>query len=580
MAGSPLIGYFRRNVFWIIVSLVVSFALWTIVSTPAEPEHTLSFDEVPLRIDDLRQGLTIRDESFVSVRVIGPTLALRDLDKQSLRASVDASILGAGQHRLPVRAEAIDPRVRVDTVSPSTVVVLVETASEKNVPIIIRPVGTVPFGYSSGVPTTARNQAVVRGPTTVVDTVDAAMAEIDLSNATTSISELVPLIPVGSELLDASLLEMIPQEVRVAVAIDQQLVYKTVPVTPNVIGQVALGYQIVGLMVDPVSLTLVGQPSALERVDSVQIEQVDVTDASGDMAVLAEAVLESGIGLTRPQSIIVRVLISPLEGSATLTVGPRVVEAPPGKVLRLDPPQILVTVSGPLPTLQTVRPSDLNVTVNASGLTTDTLEVEPKIDLPASLRLVAFEPEVITLRVASNQSTKTILVAPTLIGTVADGYQVTGVLIEPSNVTVTGQSSILDDLNSLATEPIDISGRDAPFESDARLEISQAIEVLSSSSVRVKLLIDPVEGSKRFTIPVTVSGLNNRYTVDVRPGEIEVTVVGPILELRDIEVGQVVARIDASGLPPGSYSLKPTVQVPVTARLRAIEPIEVSVLIT
>lgn len=580
MAGSRLIGYFRRNVFWIVTSLVVSFFLWTIVSTPAEPEHTLSFDEVPLRIDGLRQGLTIRDVPSVSIRVAGPALALRDLDKHSLRASVDASRIGAGQQRLPVRSEAIDPRVRVETVSPPTVFILIETSSEKNVPIIIRPVGAAPFGYSSGVPTTARDQAVVRGPTTMVDAVDAAVAEIDLSNATTSISELVPLIPIGSELLDASPLEMIPEEVRVEVAIAQQLAYKTVPVVPNVTGQVALGYQIVGLMADPASLTLVGQPSALEKVESVQIEQVDVTDASGDMAVKAEAVLESGIGLTRPQSIIVRVLVSPLEGSTTFTVGPRVVEAPPGAVLSLDPAQILVTVAGPLPTLRTIGASNIDVTVNAAELTNDALVVEPQIELPATLQLIGFEPEVITLRVASDQGSKTMPVAPTLIGSVADGYQVTGVIIEPSNVTVVGEASVLEELNSLSTEPVDIGGLDAAYEGEVNLEMAEGIEVLDGSSVKVRLLIDPVEGSKRFTVSVTVSGLSDTYASDVRPQEIEVTILGTIIELREIDAGQIVARVDASGLPPGDYSLRVTVEVPANTRLRAIEPREVSVLIT
>lgn len=580
MAGSRVIGYFRRNLFWIVISIVVSFALWTIVSTPAEPEHALSFDEVPLRIDGLRQGFTIRDVPSVSIRIVGPALALRDLDKQSLRASVDASRIGAGQHRLPVGAEAIDPRVRIDMVSPPTVFILVETASEKNVPIIIRPVGAVPFGYSSGVPTTARNQAVVKGPATAVDAVEAAVVEIDLSSATTSISELVPLTPIGSELLDASALEMIPEEVRVEVAIAQQLAYKTVPVVPNVTGQVALGYQIVGLMADPASLTLVGQPSTLEQVESVQIEQVDVSGASGDMAVQAEAILESGIGLTRPQSIIVRVLVGPIEGSTTFTVGPRVVDAPPGAVLSLNPAQILVTVSGPLPTLRTVESSDIDVTVNAAELTREGLVVEPNVQLPETLRLIGFEPEVVTIRVASDQGTKTIPVTPALIGNVADGYQVTGVIVEPSNVTVVGEISVLNEVNSLSTEPVDIGGLDANRDGEANLKVPEGIEVVASSIVTVRLLIDPIEGSKRFTVPVSVSGLSERYTWEVQPREIEVTIVGPIVELREIDISEIVVGVDASGLPPGDYSLRPTVDIPANVRLRAIEPREVSVLIT
>ena len=580
MAGSRLIGYFRRNFFWIAISLVVSFALWTIVSTPAEPEHTLSFDEVPLRIDGLRQGLTIRELPSVSIRIVGPAIALRDMDKNSLRASVDGSRVGAGQHRLPVRSEAIDPRVRVEVVSPPTVFVLVETASEKNVPIIIRPVGVVPFGHSSGVPTVDRDQAVVRGPTTVVDAVDAAVAEIDLSNSTTSISELAPLIPIGSELLDASALEMIPQEVRVEVAISQQLVYKTVPVVPNVTGQVALGYQIVGLMADPASLTLVGQPSALEEVESVQIEQVDVTDASGDMAVKAEAVLESGIGLTRPQSIIVRVLVSPLEGSTTFAVGPRVVEGPPGAIITLDPAQILVTVAGPLPTLRTIASSDIDVTVNAAELTREGLVVEPRIKLPATVNLVGFDPQVITLRAASDQITRTMPVAPVLIGSVADGYQVTGVIVEPSNVTVAGETSVLAELRSFSTESVDIGDLDASYVGEVRLTEAEGITVLDGASVTVTVLIEPIQGSKRFTVSVTVAGLSDRYTSEVRPQEIEVTILGTILELRRIDVGQIVARVDASGLPPGDYSLTVSVEVPANSRLRAIEPREVSILIT
>ena len=66
---------------------------------------------------------------------------------------------------------------------------------------------------------------------------------------------------------------MVPEAVLVEVPIEQKLSYKTVPVEPKLQGTVGLGYQVVGVTIDPSTVTFVGDPKTLNQLQFVSLSR-------------------------------------------------------------------------------------------------------------------------------------------------------------------------------------------------------------------------------------------------------------------------------------------------------------------
>jgi YbbR domain-containing protein len=187
-------------------------------------------------------------------------------------------------------------------------------------------------------------------------------------------------------------------KVLVELPVVQELGYKTVPVVPDVRGTVAFGYQVVGIMVDPQSTTVAGDPRALADLSYLQTSPVDVSGAVGDVAVSAEPALPVGVALARSQTLFVRVLVSPVESSKTLEIAPQVKGAGDHPVT-VDPGAVQVTVSGPMPVLTKLRPQDVTVTVDATGLIVGTHNIKPTVIVPSLLKLVSVAPSDVSVTV-------------------------------------------------------------------------------------------------------------------------------------------------------------------------------------
>ena len=174
--------------------------------------------------------------------------------------------------------------------------------------------------------------------------------------------------------------------------------FKTLPVQPQIVGQVAIGYEIVGIIADPSAVTADGIAGCASGLTTAQTKPINVGGATADIAVNTDLDLPPGVTLARPQQILVRVLVDSIQGSKIIQVAPTVRHRGDQSVVP-TPGSVEVTVTGPMPILTTLRPQDVQAIIDVTGLSPGTYNLKPTIVTPSLVRADVVSPEVVKVDV-------------------------------------------------------------------------------------------------------------------------------------------------------------------------------------
>lgn len=395
-----MVSFLRSNLVWMLLSLLLSSGLWVYVTFRQDPEGLHLMENIPIVVQGQPKTMVVQPETTaVQVEVIASKEVWAQLKPEEFKAIVDASKVTPGSQEVDVTVTTTDPRVRIQSYEPSKILLKVDPLKTKTVPVRVITSGTVPFGYNVGAAQVIPDTVSISGPAQLVDPITAAAVTVDVNGATKSIDQGYRPVLEGVSESDASRITLDPGQVRVEVPIEQKLLYKTVPVSPTIVGNVALGYEVVGFSADPQTVLLVGDPQTLDQMNTVPTEPIDVSGADGDRAYNTSLALPGTVAMAGPQSIVVRVLVSTVNGSKTLLVGPQVTNLGPGLTYQVNPGAVNVTLAGPIPVLNRVQPSDVVVTIDATGITSGTQSVNVQVKTPDLLKLVSVRPQRVTLTV-------------------------------------------------------------------------------------------------------------------------------------------------------------------------------------
>lgn len=377
-----------------LIALALAGAIWIVVQNEQNPERTdIPVLAIPVDIVGVSPGfVVVSEQPQIQVRVRMPSESWSLLRPGSFRATADASNASPGVNELPVRVEALEPRVRqVDPIPPLVNVVL-EEVSERIMPVRLNILGNVPFGYAYSTPRIVPENVTVSGASSAVQRVDAVVVDIRLDGLTVSLNATYAPRPIDARGTEVRGVRGNPATVNVEVPVAQQVGYKEVGVRPVVRGQPAAGYYLQPVEVEPSTVTVVGSPAALANVSFVDTEPVDISGLSSSVVRRVQVGPPQGLTLLQPQPVSLTIRVVPLTVSQTLRVAPTVQGLGVGLEVVGNLPPIDVTINGPAPTLQTLTPRDFRVVIDLTGLPAGTHSLEPKVTVPGGFTLERVEP--------------------------------------------------------------------------------------------------------------------------------------------------------------------------------------------
>jgi YbbR domain-containing protein len=204
-------------------------------------------------------------------------------------------------------------------------------------------------------------------------------------------------------------------------------------------------------------------------------------------------------------------------------------------------------VEGTRAAMRRAERADLSIQVDLAQESVGVLDVPLaglKVDgLPMGVDIVAYSPEVLRLRL-DEQARRHVAVRADLVGEPADDHAIMDHRVTPDVVEVVGPRMVLDDLDSVRTKPIDVSGWSDSREFEVELDLPRQCRSVKPwegmASVEVESL----------TSVITLTGVQVlvREQYDWVPApenrSISLRLTGPTKLLRSVRARDVFAMVE------------------------------------
>jgi YbbR domain-containing protein len=386
------------------LAFTIASLLWYYVLTLENPSGAATFTRAPITTRGLDNNLSLsNDPGTVTITVQAPQDVLTRLRASDFTATVDLTGRGPGSYRLPVNV--VGPNdVQSVSAEPSQVQVQVVEVSERRLTVTVTPQGRPSIGYRIETQQVNPRDVLVRGPRDAVERIDQVVAEVNVENKQgTQDGDVHPraLDFAGNEIPG---LVFKPEYVHVAIAIQQLLNYKTLPIHVPVEGAPAPGYRVTDIVVQPTTLTAYGLPSVLEPLNFLETAPVSIGGATQTLAVNITVPLTSGLTLYPPGStnrVQVRVQVEELSTKTQLSVLVHRVGLAPGLTSVESPDRIEVTVTGPFDALQDLKPDSVSATLDLTGYGVGTYKLIPAMSSPPNTNIQAVDQGEVTVTISA-----------------------------------------------------------------------------------------------------------------------------------------------------------------------------------
>lgn len=251
-----------------------------------------------------------------------------------------------------------------------------------------------------------------------------------------------------------------------------------------------------------------------------------------------------------------------ISGNPTVTPAQVTVTGPSEIMEALERAEVSAALRGARSTINeehTVALKDANGDVLA-GLVTDPGDVQ------------------VTIPISQRFNTRDAAVHVVITGTVAPGYWISNISVEPSTVTLLGPPATLEQIGGFVdTVPVDVTNAAGDIVRRVPLAPPTGVSALnergvSEGSVEVRIAVVAQLSNLRLTVPVEVTGALPTDTVSKSPAFVDVLLSGPLPVLNQINADPKLLRVvvDVTGIEPGSSDVTPTLIAPEGIRATVV----------
>lgn len=273
--------------------------------------------------------------------------------------------------QLPIEVTALRDGIEILSWEPREVRLEVDRIAVRSVPVEVEE-GSIPDGLEIGDPVVSVEEVQVRGPASLIERVDRAVAFINIPASGINVNEAVDLtaVDIADQPVATGMVELDPETVSVQVDVRAIETQTTVAVRPIVEpGTPAPGFALEALRVEPSTVTIVGLPEDLAEIGSILTEPISIDGVSTSQTFEVALQLPDGISLGADEDEIVTVeaTIGPSVSSRTFIVGVVCEGAGDNACLpRID--EVAITVSGSGEALSGLSAAAVTPVVDVTGL--------------------------------------------------------------------------------------------------------------------------------------------------------------------------------------------------------------------
>ncbi len=394
-----ILATFGNTFFSFLLAMILATVVWVNAVATQDPDETRTIS-VPLAVtaQGLKEGLVAQGYQNVGVLVTlrAPRSVWDRLSPDTVRILADLSGKTEGKYSIPLRIATDLTPVRVEKLEPESVPILIDHLAERTLAVHVELTGSLALGFQAGTPTPTPALVSLSGPQTLVDSVVEVVAAVNVEGLRSSTDQNIPLLALDTQGKVVPGVSITPVSISVSLPVQQLGGYRDLVVKVPLTGTVKSGYRLTGLTITPQVVTLYSDnPDVIRSLPGyVETQPLDISEASADINKSLSLVLPDGVQIVGNPNIIVQVSISAIEDSLTLSRPIRFQGLTPGLTATMSPSTVDIILSGPAPIIWSLRPVDVDVVLDLSGLAPGTYKLKPEVKLlDPNLKVVTISPE-------------------------------------------------------------------------------------------------------------------------------------------------------------------------------------------
>ncbi|HHT16388.1 MAG TPA: hypothetical protein GXZ77_01520 [Papillibacter sp.] len=383
---------FSSRIFYIIFSLLASFAIWLYVAYAENPDVSTGISGVRV---ELRNTDYLTDRGLVVTYVSADTLSLRFLGKRNvvsilssdnITASVDlAEIKRAGTYTLPYRMQypinVAESSVSVTARSADTIIVVVDNLVKKDIPVRGKYDGGVAEGYRAEPIEISPSVITVSGPQEIISRIDHAWVNVLRENISKTVDETVSVVLMDEDGEEVRSENVTLSQSTVEVIIPVVMV-KDVPLTVNLTPGAGADERNTVLSISPSYITLSGDAETLNALNQIVLGTIDLKSfALSTSQNFSIAIPNNTQNLTGTVEATVTISVEGLETRRVQTTNIQTTNETEGYNYAIITQSLEVLLRGVANDLEEVEPVNVRVVADLSalGATVGTYTVPAKI---------------------------------------------------------------------------------------------------------------------------------------------------------------------------------------------------------
>ncbi|MGE4283564.1 MAG: YbbR-like domain-containing protein [Clostridia bacterium] len=306
MKGIQIKEILNKDITLKIISGLIAVILWLYVVNVQNPEKEVTLKDIPIAITGTEfideAGLFMLSEvaDTVTLKIKGKTKDLAGLNEQSFKAIADLRGLNrTGDHSVSIQLDSAVEGITILERKPYYINVKLDKIMEIQKTVEVVPKGMVKEPYMTFAPQVTPNIVSLRGPSTIISTIDSLKVSVDLTGQTKNVIAK-PKYEIYNKAGEKITSTHIVREVDTVQVVYPIMKVKEVAVTPQLTGSLAENYLIAKTEVIPSIIKIAGKDEIVDGINQVFTDSIDINNFDEDMDVEVPLIVPEGLKLVDP----------------------------------------------------------------------------------------------------------------------------------------------------------------------------------------------------------------------------------------------------------------------------------------
>lgn len=235
-----------------------------------------------------------------------------------------------------------------------------------------------------------------------------------------------------------------------------------------------------------------------------------------------------------------------------------------------------------------IQNSDLRASINLDSLYENGSHEIP-VNIDFSEKIMSFntleiriKPEKVNVHV-EKKSSRYIPVQASVVGNVANGYEISAIDCNPSVVQVFGPESVVNNISYIATDKVFVNNAERNFTVEANYQnFNKYINIIDTEPCKVTVTLGQLSMEKTFEgLAVKPVNLSDDFDLIMEYPALSVKVTGFVSVLDKYEISKSALQVDLKGLSEeGTYELPVKINLPAGINLVSKSMDNISVVLT